>query len=67
MLEWRSDQDAYGAGDDNPNTSANYLCEDKPEAESKTQKELSQIIQPMRTTPGRKFLVVVLVVCLKKY
>jgi hypothetical protein len=39
----------------NRNTLANYLCEDKPEAESKTQEELSGAMQPMRTTPGRKF------------
>jgi hypothetical protein len=52
MLEWRSDQDVYGAGEYNRNTSANYLCEDKPEAESKTQEELSRTTQPMRTTPG---------------
>ena len=55
MLEWRSDQEVYGAGDHNPNTSANYLCEDKPEAESKTQEELSQAMQLMRRAPGRKF------------
>ena len=39
----------------NRNTSENYLCEDKPEAKSKTQEELSQATQPMRTTPGVKF------------
>ena len=65
MLEWRSNQDVYGAGNDNRNTLENYLCEDKPEAESKTQEELSQATQPMRTTPGVKFFF--LVVCLKKY
>jgi hypothetical protein len=64
MLEWRSNQEVYGAGNNNRNTSENYLYEDKPEAESKTQKELSQTIQPMRTTPGTSFF---LVVCLKKY
>jgi hypothetical protein len=64
MLEWRSNQDVYGAGNNNGNTLANYLCEDKPEAESKTQEESSRAMQPMRTTPGRKFF---LVVCLKKY
>jgi hypothetical protein len=42
MLEWRSNQEAYGAGNNNRNTLANYLCEDKPEAESKTQEELSR-------------------------
>lgn len=52
MLEWRSDQDVHDAGDHNRNTLANYLCEDKPEAESKTQEELSRATQPMRTTPG---------------
>ena len=55
MLEWRSNQEVYGKSDSNRNTSANYLREDKPEAESKTQEELSQATQPMRTTPGRKF------------
>lgn len=34
------------------NTSENYLYEDKPEAESKTQEELSLIRQPMGMTPG---------------
>jgi hypothetical protein len=34
------------------NTSKNHLCEDKPEAESKSQEELSLIMQPMGTTPG---------------
>jgi hypothetical protein len=52
-------------GNNNRNTSENYLLEDKPEAESKSQEELGQIIQPMRTTPGRKFFFVV--VCWKKY
>lgn len=33
-------------------TLENYLCEDKPEAESKTQEELSLIMQPMGMTPG---------------
>ena len=51
MLEWRSNQEVYGAGNNNRNTSENYLYEDKLEAESKTQKELSQTMQPMRTTP----------------
>jgi hypothetical protein len=37
------------------NTSENYLCEDKPEAESKTQEELSLIMQLMGMTPGRFF------------
>jgi hypothetical protein len=55
MLEWRSNREVYGKSDNNRNTSANYLREDKPEAESKTQEELSQATQPMRTTPGRKF------------
>ncbi|HEY1202204.1 MAG TPA: hypothetical protein VGE79_14525 [Niastella sp.] len=34
------------------NTSENYLCEDKPEAESKSQEELSLAMQPMGMTPG---------------
>jgi hypothetical protein len=34
------------------NTSANYLGEDRPEAESKTQEKLSLIMQPMGRTPG---------------
>jgi hypothetical protein len=34
------------------NTSETCLCEDKPEAESKTQEELSLIMQPMGMTPG---------------
>jgi len=55
MLEWRSYQEVYDGGDNNRNTLANYLCEDKPEAESKTQEELSPLTQPMKTTPGRKF------------
>src|SRR5215213_11230339 len=55
MLEWRSDQTVYGAGNNNRNASERYLCEDKPEAESKTQEELSRSMQPMRTTPGKKF------------
>jgi hypothetical protein len=64
MLEWRSDQEVYGKATTTENTSENHLCDDKPEAESKTQEELSQAMQPGRTTPGRKFF---LVVCLKKY
>ena len=44
MLEWRIDQKVYDAGDNNRNTLANYLCEDKPEAESRTQEELSRVI-----------------------
>ena len=55
MLEWRSNQEVYDAGNNNRNTSENYLCEDRPEAESKTQEELSRVTQPMRTTPGRSF------------
>lgn len=47
-----SNQDVYDAGNDNRNTLENYLSEDRPEAESKTQKELSQVMQPMRRTPG---------------
>jgi hypothetical protein len=50
--------------DNNRNTSANYLYEDRAEPESKIKEELSQATQPMRTTPGRKSF---LVVCLKKY
>jgi len=34
------------------NTSENYLWEDKPEAKSKTQEELSLIMRPMGITPG---------------
>lgn len=34
------------------NTLENYLCEDKPEAESKSQEELSLCMQPMGMTPG---------------
>ena len=64
MLEWRSNQEVYDDSANNRNTLANYLCEDKPEAESKTQEELSRIIEPMRTTPVESFF---LVVCLKKY
>ncbi len=41
--------------DNNRNTSANYLYEDRAEPESKIKEELSQATQPMRTTPGRKF------------
>ena len=37
-----------------PKQSANYLCEDMPEAESKTQEELSLLTQPMRTTTGNQ-------------
>jgi RNA-directed DNA polymerase len=39
----------------NRNTLANYLYEDKPEAESKIREELSGAMQPTRATPGRKF------------
>jgi len=52
------------AGDNNRNTSENYMREDKPEAESRTHEELSQATQPMRAKPGRSFF---LEVCLKKY
>ena len=34
------------------NTSETCLCEDKPEAESKTREELKLIMQPMGMTPG---------------
>jgi hypothetical protein len=34
------------------NTLENYLCEDKPEAEGKSQEELSLTMQPMGMTPG---------------
>ena len=34
------------------NTSENYLWEDKPEAESKSQEELSLTMQPMGMMPG---------------
>jgi hypothetical protein len=52
MLEWRSKQDVYGKSVNNGTPSENCLCEDKPEAESRTQEELSQAMQPMETTPG---------------
>lgn len=39
----------------NRTTQENYLHEDKPEAESKMQEELSRAMQPVNTTPGRKF------------
>ena len=55
MLERWSNQEVYGTGNNNRNTSENYLCEDKPEAESKAQEELSQAMQPMRATPGISF------------
>lgn len=55
MLERRRDQDVHERSNNNRNTLANYLCEDKPEAESKTQEELSRAMQPMKATPGRKF------------
>src|SRR5665213_2310600 len=42
-------------GYNNRNTLANCLYEDKPEAESKIQEELSRAVQAMRATPGRKF------------
>jgi hypothetical protein len=42
-------------GYNNRNTLANCLYEDKPEAESKIQEELSRAKQTMRATPGRKF------------
>ena len=54
MLEWRSNQEVYGISYNNRNTLANYLYEDKPEAESKIQEELSGAMQPMRATPGKK-------------
>lgn len=60
----KSNQDVYVTGNHNRNASARYLCEDKPEAESKSQEELSRDMQPMRTKPGGSFF---LVVCLKKY
>jgi hypothetical protein len=47
-----SNQDVYVTGVDNRNASARYLCEDKPEAESKLQEELSLHMQPMRHEPG---------------
>lgn len=34
------------------NTSETYLWEDKPEAESKSQEELSLTMQPMGMKPG---------------
>jgi RNA-directed DNA polymerase len=37
------------------NTLANYQHEDRPEAESKMPEELSRAMQPMSTTPGKKF------------
>ena len=64
MLEWRREQEFYGKSEDNRNTLANWLCEDRAEPDSKTQQELSQAMQAMGTTPARKFF---LVVCSKKY
>ena len=55
MLEWRSKQDVYAVDDHNANTLANYLYEDKPEAESKIQEELNLPMQPMRTTPNQNY------------
>jgi hypothetical protein len=53
MLELaRSDQDVYVTGNHNRNALAHYLCEDKPEAESKPQEELSLHMQPMQTKSG---------------
>lgn len=37
------------------NTSENYLCDDKPEAESKSQEELSLTMQPMGSDAGMIF------------
>ena len=54
MLEWRSDQNVYGGGYNNGNTSENYLREDRPEAESKAQEELNQATQPKRAKAGNK-------------
>lgn len=50
-----SNQDVYVTGGHNRNASVHYLCEDKPEAESRTQEELSLHMQPMRTKPGESF------------
>ncbi len=56
MLELAtSNQDVYVTGCHNRNASAHYLCENKPEAESKSQEELSLHMQPERTKPGRSF------------
>src|SRR6059058_153029 len=55
MLEWGSNQQIYGEGNNNRNPSANYLCEDKPEAESATQEELSRTVQLWSATPWSKF------------
>src|ERR1019366_9235005 len=66
MLEWRSKQEVYGISYNNRNTLANCLYEDKPQAESKIQEELSRAKQTMRATPGRKFFLVVVVLCWKK-
>lgn len=63
MLEWRREQAVYGRGNNNVNTSENYLYDDKPEAENKLQEELSRTMQPMGTTPEGSFF---LVVCWKK-
>ena len=49
MLEGVKIKGDYGKGNNNRNTLENYLWEDKPEAESKSQEELSQAMQPMRT------------------
>lgn len=55
MLEWRRDHELYGKSEDNRNTLANWLCEDRAEPDSKTQQGLSQATQAMGTRPGRKF------------
>lgn len=55
MLEWRRELDVYAVDDHNANTLANYLYEDKPEAQSKIQEELNPPIQLKRITPKRTF------------
>jgi hypothetical protein len=50
-----NEQDVYERGDYNGNASENCLWEDKPEAESKTQEELSLIMQLMGNDAGMIF------------
>ncbi len=54
MLEGRRVQDVYGKSTDNRNASERYLCEDRPEAESRSQKELSCAMQPMKPNAGKE-------------
>ena len=54
MLEWAKKLGSLWPSNYNRNPSANYLHEDKPEAESIMQEELSEAIRLIRTTPGVK-------------